>query len=83
MDETGFYRILVAIETDATRFYGPDAVRPAVLGKADAEQMLSHIAADLGALLPEIPSCSRLTPFSRRSRKFPSTTGQTASSPAW
>jgi len=58
MDETGFYRILVAIETDATRFYGPDAVRPAVLGKADAEQMLSHIAADLGALLPEIPSCS-------------------------
>lgn len=58
MDETGFYRILVAIETDATRFYGPNAIRPAILEKADAEQMLSHIAADLGSLLPDIQTCS-------------------------
>ena len=58
MSETGFYRILVAIETDATRYYGPDAVRPAVLEQADAEQMLSHVAADLTALLPGVSSCS-------------------------
>ena len=61
MKETGFYRILAAIETDATRYYGPDAVRPAVLEKAEAEQMLAHVAADLTALLPDISSCSLIT----------------------
>lgn len=58
VNDTAFYRILVAIETDATRFHGPDAIRPAVLGKADSEQLLAHLAADLSALLPEISSCS-------------------------
>ena len=57
-EETAFYRILVAVETDATRYYGPEASRPRVLGAADAEQMLSHVAADLKSLLPEISACS-------------------------
>jgi hypothetical protein len=55
---TGFYRILVAVETDATRYYGPEATRPALLGDSEAEQMLAHLAADLQSLLPEISRCS-------------------------
>lgn len=57
MAEQQFDRILVAVETDATRYYGANAVRPAVLGTTDAEQMLSHIAADLQALFPDISQC--------------------------
>lgn len=57
-EPTGYYRFLVAIETDATRYYGSDARRPARLDKAGAEQMLSHVAADLGALLRGITGCS-------------------------
>ena len=53
-----FYRALVAIETDATRYYGANASLPAVLGRAQAEQMLAHLAADLGKLLPDISGCS-------------------------
>ena len=56
--ETAFYRALVAIETDATRYYGPEASRPAVLGPRDAEQMLAHVAADMRALLPGLAECS-------------------------
>jgi hypothetical protein len=56
--ETGFYRTLVAIETDATRYYGPEASRPALLGPRDAEQMLAHVAADMRALLPGLAECS-------------------------
>ena len=56
--DTGFYRILLAIETDATQFYGSNASRPAVLGATDSEQMLAHIAADLKALFPDISNCS-------------------------
>lgn len=59
--ETGFYRILVAVETDATRYYGADAIRPAILNNRDAEQLLSHIAADLTSLLPGISGCSLIT----------------------
>lgn len=55
---TRFYRALVAIETDATRYHGSGASRPALLGPADAEQMLAHIAADLRAMLPGIAECS-------------------------
>ena len=51
------HRILVAVETDATRYYGPNASRPALLGATDAEQMLAHIAADLQPLLPGIGDC--------------------------
>jgi hypothetical protein len=57
-EDTGFYRVLIAIETDATRFYGANASRPKLLGTTDSEQLLSHIAADLKALLPEISNCS-------------------------
>jgi hypothetical protein len=58
MSKQGLYRILVAIETDATRYHGTQPTRPALLGRADAEQMLAHIAADLTALLPGIGQCS-------------------------
>ncbi len=53
-----FRRVLVALETDATRYYGPDAVRPAVLDAGATEQMLAHLAADLERLFPEIRNCS-------------------------
>lgn len=56
--ETRFYRALVAIETDATQYYGTNASRPKTLTKSDAEQLLAHLAADLKALLPEISNCS-------------------------
>ena len=56
--DTRFYRILVAIETDATRFYGANATRPEVLGASDSEQLLAHVAADLKALFPDISNCS-------------------------
>jgi len=52
------HRILVAVETDATRYYGADAIRPALLPPADAEQMLAHIAADLQSLLPDVRHCN-------------------------
>jgi hypothetical protein len=57
-EDSGFYRVLVAIETDATHFYGANAARPGLLGTSDSEQMLAHIAADLNSLLPEISKCS-------------------------
>lgn len=57
-EETEFYRALVAIETDATQYYGAHASRPQTLDRSDAKQMLSHIAADLKALLPEVSNCS-------------------------
>jgi hypothetical protein len=60
--KTAFYRILVAIETDATRYYGADARRPALLDAAGAEQMLAHLSADLRALLPEVTGCSLIAP---------------------
>jgi hypothetical protein len=56
-DRPGFYRVMVAIETDATRYYGPDASRPALLEATQAEQMLAHLAADMQALLPDISRC--------------------------
>lgn len=57
----GFYRVLVAIETDPTRFYGANASRPAQLNHSDSEQLLAHIASDLKALFPEISRCSLIT----------------------
>ena len=57
-EDSGFYRVLVAIETDPTRYYGANASRPALLGASEAEQMLAHVAADLKSLLPEISNCS-------------------------
>lgn len=52
------HRFLVAVETDASRYYGSNASRPALLGTTDAEQMLAHLAADLQAVLPETTRCS-------------------------
>jgi hypothetical protein len=57
-EDTRFYRILVAIETDATRFYGAEASRPELLDASDSEQLLAHLAADLKTLFPEISNCS-------------------------
>lgn len=54
----GFYRAMVAIETDATRYYGPNPARPKLLDRAGAEQLLAQLAADLERLLPRLPSCS-------------------------
>ena len=62
MSATGHYRILVAIETDATRYYGPEAIRPAVLDRSDTEQLLAHLATDLQALFPSISNCSLIVP---------------------
>ena len=60
-EETPFYRVLVAIESDATQYYGANASRPGVLGATDADQMLAHLAADLSALLPGISDCSLIS----------------------
>ena len=62
MSDTGHYRILVAVETDATRYYGPEASRPALLETSDSEQLLAHLAADLTNLFPNISSCSLIAP---------------------
>lgn len=51
-------RLLVAIETDATRYHGEHARRPCVLNPAETEQMLAHLATDLAVLLPEIRHCA-------------------------
>jgi hypothetical protein len=45
---------LVAVETDPLRYHGEDAVRPAPLTLQETEQLLAHIAADLGKLFPDI-----------------------------
>jgi len=50
--------ILVGIETDPTRYHGELAQRPALLNRVAAEQILSHIAADLTALFPSINRCT-------------------------
>jgi hypothetical protein len=57
-EETNYYRALVAIETDATRYYGATATRPGILDTGDAEQMLAHLAADLKSLMPDVSDCS-------------------------
>ena len=62
MTHSGYIPILVAIETDATRFHGEHTNRPRVLGKAAAEQMLAHLSADLAALFPGITRCSLAMP---------------------
>ena len=61
MEGTEHYRVLVAVETDATRYYGANASRPGLLGASDSEQLLAHLAADLKSLLPGISRCSLIT----------------------
>jgi hypothetical protein len=58
MQENSSYSLLVAIETDATRYHGAAASRPTLLSKADSDQLLAHLAADLAALLPGSNRCS-------------------------
>ena len=58
MEGTKHYRIMVAVETDASRYYGANASRPGLLGISDSEQLLAHLAADLRSLIPGISRCS-------------------------
>ena len=51
-------RLLVAIETDATRYHGENARRPRVLTPIEAEQMLAHLVTDLSTLLPDSRQCA-------------------------
>jgi hypothetical protein len=51
-------RIMVAIETDATRYHGEHASRPGLLSRTRAEQMLAHLSTDLAALLPDLSRCT-------------------------
>ncbi len=54
MSERHQLPFLVAVETDPLRYHGEHAVRPAPLGLQESEQLLAHIAADLGKLFPDI-----------------------------
>jgi hypothetical protein len=58
MQEFSSYPLLVAIETDATRYHGAGASRPRLLSKTDADQLLAHVSADLATLLPDSKRCS-------------------------
>lgn len=50
--------ILVGIETDSTRYHGENASRPAILDRANAEQVLAHLATDLVSMFPAISHCA-------------------------
>lgn len=52
------FAFLVAIEIDPERQSKHHDASPQCLSQGDAEQMLSHLAADLGALLPDLSKCS-------------------------
>ena len=54
MSERHQLPFLVAVETDPLRYHGEHAVRPAPLDVQESEQLLAHIAADLGKLFPDI-----------------------------
>jgi hypothetical protein len=58
MQDFSTYPLLVAIETDATRYHGAGASRPRLLSKSDADQLLAHVSADLAALIPDSNRCS-------------------------
>jgi hypothetical protein len=58
MNPPGRFSILVAVETDATRYHGENARRPRQLSHSDAEQMLAHLSADLSGLIPTINQCT-------------------------
>ena len=62
MDNTRHTRILVAIETDSTRYHGEHPRRPSLLEKGQAEQVLTHLSTDLATLFPEIRNCSLTMP---------------------
>ena len=51
------FPLIVAIEIDPERASVHPTGRPAMLGKGDADQMLAHLAADLGTVLGGIGNC--------------------------
>ncbi|MEJ8567111.1 hypothetical protein [Elongatibacter sediminis] len=56
MPDLACYRILVAIETDATRYHGAGAKAPSLLAAGDVDQLLAHLATDLTTILPAAES---------------------------
>jgi hypothetical protein len=58
MEDILHQHILVAIETDATRYHGEQASRPGLLSRARTEQMLTHLSTDLATLLPNLNQCT-------------------------
>lgn len=58
LSEISHTRILVAIETDATRYHGEHASRPRLLDRGEAEQMLAHLSTDLASQFPSLKSCA-------------------------
>ena len=54
MSERHQLPFLVAVETDPLRYHGEHAVRPAPLSPQETEQLLAHVAADLGKLFPDV-----------------------------
>lgn len=54
--------MLVAIETDPTRYHGESARRPHVLDRSAAEQLLAHLSTDLSPLIPGIKDCALTLP---------------------
>ncbi|MDZ4729381.1 MAG: hypothetical protein SH820_05505 [Xanthomonadales bacterium] len=62
MQDFSSYPLLVAIETDATRYHGVSPSRPRLLAKTDADQLLAHVSADLATLFPGSDRCSLVGP---------------------
>jgi hypothetical protein len=58
MENIRHKHIMIAVETDATRYHGEHASRPNLLSRNRAEQMLAHVSTDLAALLPDISQCT-------------------------
>lgn len=56
--DTGQIPLLVAIESDVTRYYGEQAQVPRLLDRAGSQQVLAHVASDLRALYPRLDPCS-------------------------
>ena len=54
--------IVVAIETDATRYHGEHPVLPALLDRGEAEQLLAHLSSDLSELIPAARRCRLAMP---------------------
>lgn len=53
---------LVAIETDPSRYHGEQAIQPRPLDRSSSEQLLAHLAADLGRLFPNIHEFALVMP---------------------
>lgn len=62
MEDRADFHALVGIEIDPSRTAPESNGRPSILAQADADQMLSHLAADLGGLLPGLGKCRLAAP---------------------